>query len=145
MKELSDYDIIKYCQQHHIKLNHIYSRDQLPKVLPIGFYIFNLNKADQSGSHWTASSISPNGNFYCDSFGFMAFQELEDRIKPYYYNTKVLQDERSSSCGWWCMMFLKFIQENGNSKHSFKEFLSLFTDKPTMNEHILENWFENLH
>ena len=37
-----------------IEINGIYSRNNLPSNLNIGFYIVNLDNSNDSGTHWCA-------------------------------------------------------------------------------------------
>ena len=51
-KDLTNFQIQNICNQVGIKLNGIYMRNECPKTLANGNYIFNLESASKSGSHW---------------------------------------------------------------------------------------------
>ena len=87
MNELSNFDLTDIIT--HMKLDKhfggIYSKDQLPKELIRGkFYIINLqdhNKGD--GTHWTAFYYNkPLTSIYFDSYGFIAPQDVQNKITP---------------------------------------------------------------
>ena len=53
MNRLTDRDILEILQSYNIKINGIYQKDKLNKLLD-GFTILNLQSSFQgSGSHWT--------------------------------------------------------------------------------------------
>jgi len=145
MRLLNSFDIEQLCRRHDIKMNHIYCRDEIPQHLHDGWYILNLDRASGAGTHWCTFMVNNgnNNNLYFDSFGFPPPNELEHLLKTYTYNTKKIQDLNSDSCGWFCLMAIKYCEDRGNGPRPFNQFLSLFSDKSTINEKILENFFRN--
>ena len=141
MRLLTSYDIEELCRRHDIKMNHIYCRDEIPEHLHNGWYILNLDRASGQGTHWCCWYYGDNNNLYFDSFGFPPPKELEHRLKTYTYNTKKIQNLNSDSCGWFCLMCIKYCEDRGNGPRPFNQYLSLFSDKSATNEKILENFF----
>lgn len=127
----SNVDIIKYCADHNIALNGVFSKDLLPAVLKKGYYIVNQQDHDEgNGTHWTCFYYNkPKMSYYFDSFGFPPPIDVCDKIKPYSYNGDDIQDYNSSSCGWFCILFCKM----GVSM------LKHFTNDLKKNEEILFN------
>ena len=69
--------------------------------------MINLN----GRSHWTVLLKDGEKYFYFDSYGFVASQEVEDQIGEYFfYSDLQLQHLNSSSCGWFCLAFMRFIR-----------------------------------
>lgn len=144
MKLLTGSDIIDLCKQYNIPLEHILSRDEAFKMKSTGWYVFNLDKASGDGTHWTVCYYGSSVSLYFDSFGFVPPKELETRLQSYSYNARKIQNLRSDSCGWFCLMCIKYCSDRGSTLRSFNQFFSLFCDKPDINEHILEKFFLNL-
>jgi hypothetical protein len=110
-----------------------YALNQIPKrkisKRPIGI-IVNLDPIWQEGSHWIGIFVDEknNGNYF-DSFGFpITKQEIlnffkVNNVKNILYNKYMLQHVTSSTCGPYCILFLK-MRCNG---FSLNEFLKLFS------------------
>ena len=124
----------------HYKINNYhgaYIDDKLPKKLLNGNYIINLN----GHSHWTCLLKDGDKYYYHDSYGFPASAEVEDQIGEYVYSDLQLQDINSSSCGWFCLAWMKWMQEHKhkNKKICYESFLKLFSKDPKKNEIILHD------
>ena len=144
MNELSNFDLTDIIT--HMKLDKhfdgIYSKDQLPKELIRGkFYIINLqdhNKGD--GTHWTAFYYNkPLTSIYFDSYGFIAPQDVQNKITPYIFNDAEIQDFNSSACGYFCIAFIKFLHNKEDKQEAYKTFLKLFKLNTLKNDKILQH------
>jgi hypothetical protein len=133
MKLLTSYDIDELCQRYTIKLNGIYCRDEIPLHLHNGWYILNMDKATGEGTHWCCWHVGDH-NMYFDSFGFPPPNQLEHKLETFTYNAKKIQNLNSDSCGWFCLMCIKYCEDRGNSPRAFNQYLSLFSDKSATNE-----------
>lgn len=104
-----------------------------------GFYIINLDKAVNGGTHWTAFYFDDNlQSLYFDSYGFLAPEEVEKQIKPYVFNDRQIQDYNSSSCGYFVIAFIYFLSKiNQDIETSFKCFINLFYKDTEKNEELL--------
>ena len=91
--------------------------DQLPiknhvkyNMHGLKFFVVNLDRSDQPGSHWVAIMISPLPtvhNEYFDSYGCEPVKELKSYLgSNFIMNTKQLQSETSTICGQWCMYYI---------------------------------------
>jgi len=136
---LTDTDLEALCKHFKIKLNGVYEKDELPlsKVeskegaeLPYGNYIINLN----GQSHWCGMVISPNGNFWYDSYGFPAPENLEKLMGKYTWNDTQIQDIKSTACGYFVVAFLKFMEKP--NRNMYNAFCNLF-GSPKQNDKIL--------
>lgn len=143
MNTLSNKDINEIINSMGLKhqLNGISFKDDLPKNLKYGFYICNLQskKTDGNGTHWTVFYYDGEQNLYYDSFGFHPPREIEQKINPYFYNHKNIQNEKTSSCGYYCIAFIKFLSKIKDKKKAFENFINLFDKDTTKNEMILQS------
>jgi hypothetical protein len=132
MNSTSDFELetlMKGVPQFH----GCFSKDEVDKI-PIGSMIINLN----GSSHWTALIRNGNTYFYFDSYGVVPPQKLSDQMGNYIYNSKEIQAINSSSCGFYCVAFLKYMQKHGESINTFMDFVNHFTNEYIKNEHILK-------
>ena len=102
-----------------------------------GFYVINLN----GQSHWTCLMKDGNKYYYFDSFGFFPSQEVEDQIGEYIYSDQDIQHINSTSCGWFCVIWMKYMQEHKhkNKEICYSSFLKLFSKDSKKNEKTLHN------
>lgn len=123
-----------------IPFNGCYTKDDLDYI-PEGNTVYNLN----GQSHWTALYRNGNHFFYFDSFGTVPPQLIEDLIKQqtqsgkglYVYNDKDIQALNSSSCGFYCCAFLKWMYDSKQKYKAFEDFKNLFDNQYQKNEIIL--------
>jgi hypothetical protein len=134
--ELTNGELSELVKHYKIKKYHgAFIDDRLPKKLLNGYYIINLN----GRSHWTVLLKDGKNYFYFDSYGFVASQEVEDQIGEYVYSDLQLQHLNSSSCGYYVIAFMRFMQnhKHKDKKICYKSFLKLFSKDPKENEIIL--------
>ena len=133
--ELSDDEIRHVMSGYEIPLNGIYIKNQLPARLTNGNYIINLNGT----SHWVALVKNSYNYYYFDSFGCVPPLEVQNKIEPYYiYNQRDIQDLDSSSCGWYCIAYLRFMNKKEDKEKLFHTFINLFSKDTRANEAILK-------
>ena len=140
MKSLSNTQLEELIKKYNLPLNNILMRDEAEYIKDDGFYIINLDTSKGTGSHWTTCYYHPLKSYYFDSYGFVPCKEIEDKIKPYEHNYKDIQDYNSDACGYYCIAFIKFLNDKQNKEMGFKEFLRLFSNKTTENDNILEEY-----
>ena len=75
--------------------------------------------------------------YYFDSFGFVASQEVEDQIGEYIYSDVDIQHINSTSCGWLCLVFARWMQEHKDKESAYADFLKLFSNDSKKNDKIL--------
>ena len=80
-----------------------------------------------------------NKYYYFDSFGFPASAEVEDQIGDYIWSDVQLQNINSSSCGYFVIAWMLWMQEHKhkNKEICFNSFLELFSKDTKKNEVIL--------
>ena len=133
------YTLIKKYNIHNFQ--GVFSKDTLPLKMLKGFYIVNAQSSnDGNGTHWCAFYYcKPKHSIWFDPFGFIANQDTQNKITPYIFNDKDLQDINSSSCGFYCIAFIKFLHDKQSIYKAFDTFLNLFKNDPTKNENILHH------
>jgi len=89
-------------------INTLPVRVQFPAAL-----IVNLSSSSSGGSHWTAIYINENARgFYFDTFARPPPKQivtfLKRNCKLYQYNKIQVQDNTSTLCGLFCIVFIYF-------------------------------------
>lgn len=112
--------------------NGCFTKDDLD-IIPQGCTCINLN----GQSHWTGLYRDGNHYFYFDSFATPPPLHLENLMKVYQYNTKDIQAINSSSCGYYCVAFLKWMYQAKQKYKAFEDFIDLFTNEYNKNEVVL--------
>ncbi len=139
LNTLSDRDIVQILQNQNIHIHGIYMKDELPSKLMKGFYIVNLQSSTEgNGTHWVALYYSPVYSYYFDAFGFIAPLEIQNKIKPYAYNDKQIQDLKSSACGYYCIAFIMFLYGKKDIESFYRIFINLFSNNTKRNDEVLE-------
>jgi hypothetical protein len=121
---LTDSELQDLCNYFKIPLVGIFVKDEIKK-LEYGNYIINLN----GQSHWCGMIIHPKGNYWFDSYGFPAPENLHDLMEKnggYIWSDKQIQDIESTACGYYVVAFLRFMLRP--SKMSFNQFCEMFAD-----------------
>ena len=145
--ELSNIEINKVLS--NVKLfNGVFMKDQLNyNNIKNGFYVINLDNESGPGTHWTGLYIDKfNKKYYMDSYGFPAPQEIEQLIKPYIYNNKIIQSINSTSCGFFIIAWILYLNNyiKNDTMESIKSFNDFFgsinssiNDKDNKNNEII--------
>ena len=148
---LTNSDLYSICIKLKLKLNGIYMKDEIPNDLKEGNYIINLENSNQSGSHWTCFIKDKNNIYYYDSFGVVPPQNLYDiSVKNslnLYYIDKHDQNLDSTSCGYWVIAFLYYMNNTkGNKLDIMKKFDKKFNNKKTIDNEIeLKKYIDKIY
>ena len=81
---MSNHDLEKWCHRLKIPIDTggVLSRDQtVPHNHKMALFIYNLEPAYMSGSHWVATHVKNDVINYFDSFGLPPFQEIVNHAK----------------------------------------------------------------
>lgn len=114
--------------------------DELPDKLQNGYYVINLNGT----SHWTMMCKEGDKCCYYDSFGFPMPQELENRIKDYYWSKTQNQDLNQTSCGYYCVACIRYLDKRTNKNRALDEFVSIFNQDTKKNDILLKTMLQHL-
>ena len=145
MNVLSSKDLEQLVKQYKINnFNGIFSKDLVPDILKKGWYIINLEDHDEgNGTHWTCFKITDDAvNIYFDSFNFVAPKLVDEKIMPYIYNDKQIQDITSSACGWYCIACMNFVEKHNSISDylAFKDYVNAFSKNQDYNDGILQRY-----
>ena len=122
---LTNIEINEY-YKNEPRFNCVYSRNNLPKKIKKGAYVINLDKYENTGTHWVALFVKPKYMVYFDSFGiehipkeinkFICSKELRAKalgsavgnndIKS---NIFRIQAYDSIMCGYFCIEFINYM------------------------------------
>lgn len=136
MNSLSNKELFEISKKMNIPLKNIFTKDMIPKDLNHGYYIINLQSSNEgNGTHWTCFLKDIDDMiYYMDAFGFPAPNELP---QPYIYENKQIQNINTSSCGYYCLGFIKYTNQFKDKLKGYKSFSNLFNKDTTKNEQIL--------
>jgi hypothetical protein len=146
---LSNFDIEKICKFYKLPIVAITMKDELPRSVKNGCYVINMQSSSEgNGTHWVALFIYKTNAFYFDSFGGLPPVEIMKFVKKrkechLYYNNWIIQNIKSSQCGWYCIAFLKHMYQNlqQDLKVAYNDFVNNFADDTTRNDDILRSFF----
>ena len=112
----------------------VFSANNLPKNLKkvdTFFLVCNFSKVGEKGSHFITIISLPDAALYIDSLGLPCIVPdicsfLKQLKKPIFYNDKQIQASESKFCGFYCILFVLFFQQNSELclKFDDKHFLS---------------------
>jgi hypothetical protein len=117
-----------------------FPRDLLPKnkitKRPCALVI-NTDDSLNPGQHWVALFLRKNGTAeYFDSFGFSIMHKdiinflRKNNIDNIIYNPKQLQSVSMSTCGAYCVLFVKYLC----SDFTFCDFIKYFSNNKINND-----------
>ena len=143
---LTKHDLIKWCKYLNIPINDVLSRDErVSHNHRQALFIYNLEPAYMSGSHWVATYVKDNVVSYFDSFGMPPFQEIVNHAKrknvTLLHQNNQIQNLWTTTCGYFCLYFLNEM----NKGNSYYNLLEVFNIHDTMkNEKFIEHYFRNI-
>ena len=142
---MSNFDLLGWCQYLEIPLKNVLSRDQ--KVAhnhKLGLFIYNLEPAYLSGSHWVATYIRDKVIHYFDSFGMPPFQEMVNHAKmknlTLLHQNSQIHNLYTTTCGYFCLYLLNEMH-HGNDYFDLLQVFDADTDK---NELFIQQYFKAL-
>ena len=103
---------IQKSYQNEPRLNSVFSRNNLPKIIKDGAYVLNLDEYADIGTHWIALFCNRNEIVYFDSFGV---EHVPEEIKEFVGNKNIkanifrVQANDSVMCGYFCIGFIDFM------------------------------------
>ena len=104
--EISEYD------KNEPRFNSVYSRNNLPNKIKKGAYVINLDKYENTGTHWVSLFVKANKVIYFDSFGV---EHIPKEINKFIGNKKIkasifrIQAYDSIMCGYFCIEFINYV------------------------------------
>lgn len=148
MNALSNIDILRILHGYGITINGVVSKDLLPREIPNGWFVINLEDHDVGeGTHWTCFNKNDKGiSIYFDSFGFDAPEHLHETLGDYVSNNSEIQDLGSSCCGWFCIGLIKYAtSQNTSLPVAMKRYESHFARNTVLNDSRLEKLLSSVN
>lgn len=140
-------EIQSFLKKIHPQLEfNVYASNCIPMygALPI-YLVCNLDPDTKPGSHWVAIAVDVNGNGeYFDSYGRKPtgyhLNFMKRNCKKWIYNDKRLQNDLTSVCGEYCLVYLffKFF------KKSMLDFVNNFSNNTLCNDLLLRRIFKSI-
>lgn len=125
----------------------VYMSNRLPPKMESGSYVFNLDRYENNGTHWTCAVNDPNQEsiVYFDSFGISPNQDIENFLrssgKSVIINTTPYQHILSRACGYYCIYFIKMMKKyKGDAYKVLYDNFEL--DNPLHNELVIKKFFK---
>jgi len=143
---LSNYDLIDWCKYLKIPINDVLSRDETVRHNHRqALFIYNLEPAYMSGSHWVTTHVKDNVVSYFDSFGLPPFQEIVNHARKknltLLHQNNQIQNLYTTTCGYFCLYFLNEM----NKGKTYFDLLKVFDIHDTMkNEKFIQQYFKNI-
>ena len=107
------------------RFNGVFSRNNLLK-LKNGAYVINVDHSENTGTHWVVIFAKSNEVIYFDSFGVEYIpKEITKKIGNKNIKTSIfrIQDNSSTMCGYFCILFIEYMLNNKN----LTDFTNLFS------------------
>ena len=106
--------------ENDMKLNGVYSRDNLPTKINDGAYVINLDEHSDIGTHWVALWVNNNNNNNVTYFGSFGVEHIPKEIIKFIKNRNIktnifrIQAYDSIMCGYFCTEFIYFMFKGKN-------------------------------
>jgi hypothetical protein len=124
-----------------------------------GIYFINLQTRGQvnydgerNGTHWVVLLVGPGWYYYFDSFGFPPPVVILQRLKGFdaTWNQDQLQPVGSDLCGFYCIMAIDELLNNGGSVNMKGEILKsnkqkLFTSDTKRNDKLVRRYKNSIY
>ena len=129
MHLLTNFGIQEYFKDEK-RFNGVYSRNNLPK-LKKDAYVTNLDHSKNTGTHGVVIFVKEDRVIYFDSFGVEFIpKEIMEKIEHSFLGNKNIetstfriQDYNSIMCGYFCILFIKYMLNN----KTLTDFTNLFS------------------
>ena len=99
----------------------MYSRNNLPNKIKKGAYVINLDKYENTGTHWVSLFVETTEVIYFDSFGvehipkeinkFIRSKELGPAVDNKKIKASIFRIQAYDSiiCGYFCIEFINYM------------------------------------
>ena len=125
------------------RFNGVYSRNNLPNKIKKGAYVINLDKYENTATHWIALYVKSKYTVYFDSFGI---EHLPKEIKQAIGNKEIkanifrIQAYDSIRCGYLCIEFINYMLKG----KTLLDYTNLFSPNDfKKNDQIIKRIFKN--
>lgn len=128
-------------------VSNVFAANRIPIWVNLpAFIISNLDPDYKPGSHWVAMHIDVNGiGEYFDSFGRKptGYHKLflKRNTKRWFYNHTSLQNQFTSVCGEYCLVYIYFKFQG----KSMSDMLNLYSDNSLSNDLVTRKLFKSIY
>ena len=130
----------------------MYSRNNLPNKIKKGAYVINLDKHENTGTHWVALFVKPKYTVYFDSFGiehipkeinkFIHSKELGSAVGNNDIKSNIfrIQAYDSIMCRYFCIEFINYMLKG----KTLLDYTNLFSPNDfKKNDQVIKRIFKN--
>ena len=91
--------------------NGVYSRNNLSNKIKKGAYVINLDKSENTGTHWVSLFVKANKVIYFDSFGIEHIPKEINKFSNNNIESNIfrIQAYDSIMCGYFCIEFINYM------------------------------------
>ena len=138
---LTNIEISEYYKNEPI-FNGVYSRNNLPKKIKKGAYVINLDKYENTGTHWVAFFVKPKYTVYFDSFGV---EHIPKEINKFINNDNKINIFRiqaydSIMCEYFCIELINYMLKG----KTLLDYTNLFSPNDfKKNDQVVKRIFRN--
>ena len=139
---LTNIEISEYYKNER-KFNEVYLRENLPNKITKGAYVINLDKYENTGTHWVSLFFKPKYMVHFDSFGI---EHIPKEINKFIGNNKIksnifrIQAYDSIMCGYFCIEFINYMPKG----KPLLDYTNLFSPNDfKKNDRIIKRIFKN--
>ena len=139
---LTNIEISKYYKDEP-RFNGVYSRNNLPNKIKKGVYVINLDKYENTGTHWVSLSFKTNEAIYFDSFGI---EHIPKEINKFIGNNEIksnifrIQAYDSIMCRYFCIEFINYMLKG----KTLLDYTNLFSPNDfKKNDQVIKRIFKN--
>ena len=121
----------------------VYSRNNLLNKIKKGAYIINLDKYENTGTHWVSLFVKANKVIYFDSFGI---EHIPKEINKFINNNNIesdifrIQAYDSIMCRYFCIEFINYMLKGKTLLDYTNSFLPNDFKK---NDRVIKRIFKN--
>ena len=124
-------------------MNGVYSRNNLPNKIKKGAYVINLDKYENTGTHWVALVVKPKYTVYFHSFDI---EHIPKEINKFIGNNDIksnifrIQAYDSIMCEYFCIEFINYMLKG----KTLLDYTNLFSPNDfKKNDQIIKRIFKN--
>ena len=148
---LANIEISEY-YKNEPRFNRVYSRNNLPNKIKKGAYVINLDKYENTGTHWVSLFVKLKYTVYFDSFGV---EHIAKEIHKFIRNSDTTNSsslERIKSnifrihaydsimCRYFCIEFINYMLKG----KTLLDYTNLFSPNDfKKNDRVIKRIFKN--
>lgn len=143
MEALSNSDLEEISQKYNLHLTILSQRD-LARLMKIPTENMIILIEDGSGDgHWVSMHFKNKIAYYFDSFACSPSRYILNylkrmKIRKIVISKNDIQAIQDTSCGWYCLVFLRYMQNKKNLEKALSDYTHLFFNDTNKNLSVLQ-------